>query len=222
MSDAVEPATYMDALSGETLDPETEDVLRLIVSNLNGGPARQEFYVRRDRLAAALHLEVPLGEVFESEPLGAEPSASVGSQGPDGTNRRAWPTTLAEIMPHLRLRRGMVLTDSSFGSLSSYIGGFALASGELPHREFAWWLCDQYGRHRGPVGWEWLIANHVGFVRRGWSRPTELPDWEREAAACEELLDRVEQYLAADASVHEELRDAVDKKFAPRDPSIDS
>jgi hypothetical protein len=183
---------------------------------------RQELYVRRDRLAAALHTDVPGGEVFASDSQGAEASAQAASQSTDRTNREAGPTTLAEMVPHLRLRRGMVLLDPSFSSLSSYISGFAMGSGELPHREFSWWLCDQYGLHRGPLVWESLVASHVGYVRRGWSSATVENDPAREAAACEELLDRVEQYLAADASVHEELRDAVDKKFAPRDPSIDS
>ncbi len=221
MNDAVEPVTYMDALCGETLNLETDDVLRVVVLRMTDGGTSQQFYVRNACLAAALHPDVPLGEVFESDPQGAEPSANAASQRTGGANRTARPTTLAEMVPHLRLRRGMWLSDPSFSALSACIGGFSWASGELPWVEFDWWLCDQYGLHRGPVGWPWLIANRVGFVPRGWSQPTELPDWEREAAACEELLDRVEQFLAADASVRKELRDAVEEHFR-RDPNVAS
>ena len=62
-----ERAAYTDAFSGETLDPAHDVVLRVVVSRMNGGNGRQEFYVRRERFIAALHQLIPLGEVFDDE-----------------------------------------------------------------------------------------------------------------------------------------------------------
>ncbi len=59
--------SYTDAFCGETLDPASDDVLRIVASNMSGGSARQEFYVHRECFQQALHAQIPLGEVFEGE-----------------------------------------------------------------------------------------------------------------------------------------------------------
>lgn len=60
-------ATYTDAFTGETLNLRFDEVLRVVVSRLDGDVVRQEFYVRRDHFLEALDPQVPLGEVFDNE-----------------------------------------------------------------------------------------------------------------------------------------------------------
>jgi hypothetical protein len=62
----VEPTTYTDAICGETLTEEIDEILVLTVSR-RAGSGRQELFVHRDCLVRVLRPEIPLGEVFELE-----------------------------------------------------------------------------------------------------------------------------------------------------------
>jgi len=93
----------------------------------------------------------------------------------------------------------MFVPDPCFGTLVGFVEGINLVTGELGTQEFSWWICDEYGLHRGPLHWSALISQRVGFESRGWTDKGQQRDWEREAAACEELLDRVEEFLARDS-----------------------
>lgn len=56
---------YMDAFRGDTLDPTSDEILRVVVSGLEDPVPRQELFVRRDRFIAALDPGIPLGDVLE-------------------------------------------------------------------------------------------------------------------------------------------------------------
>lgn len=60
-----ESLSFTDAFCGETINPARDVVLRVTVSRMGGGDARQEFYVHRHCFVQALVDEIPLGEVFE-------------------------------------------------------------------------------------------------------------------------------------------------------------
>lgn len=60
-----EGLSYTDAFCGETINPARDEVLRVVVSRMGGGDARQGFYVHRHCFVQALVDEIPLGEVFD-------------------------------------------------------------------------------------------------------------------------------------------------------------
>lgn len=105
--------------------------------------------------------------------------------------------SILQLLPDLRHRRGMFISDQSFGALSAFISGMNMLTGEVPMNEFARWLHERYGVPGGGVTWDWLIARRVGLENGTWQEPALARDWEREGAACEELLDRLEEFLGS-------------------------
>ena len=94
----------------------------------------------------------------------------------------------------------MYVLDPSFASLAHFAQGIGWVSGELRGADFGLWLCDRYGLDRGGLPWLTLIADRVGLDYGHGYRLVQARDVERESAACEELLDRLDEYLGVESS----------------------